>query len=312
MEDAPLYNDIAKGPGTARGVWLRASDGVRIRIGIWGADAAPNGTVLLFPGRTEYVEKYGLTAVDFLARGFATVSVDWRGQGVADRALANTAVGHVDEFDDFQKDVAAVMDAARQLKLPRPWYMIGHSMGGAIGLRALERGLDVRAAAFSAPMWGIRISQLLRPIAWAVSWSSRKMAFGHRFAPGTEATTYVVSSPFEGNTLTTDEAHFNYMKDQLTAHPELALGGPSMHWLYEALIETRKLRAMPAPDVPTLTGLGTDEQIVDPGSVKDRMANWPKGTLKIYDGAQHELLMERDEVRSDFIDRVAAHFKAHA
>ena len=80
---APLFPQ-ADGPQGGVAQWLTTSDGVRVRVAVWGRDA-PKGTVLLFPGRTEYVEKYGRAAGDLLARGFATVAIDWRGQGLADR-----------------------------------------------------------------------------------------------------------------------------------------------------------------------------------------------------------------------------------
>ena len=60
--------------------------GVRIRVGLWHRQG-PAGTVLLFPGRTEYVEKYGRTARLLAARGLATLVIDWRGQGIADRLV---------------------------------------------------------------------------------------------------------------------------------------------------------------------------------------------------------------------------------
>ena len=77
METAPFFAEIADAPEGGRAHWLVAEDGVRIRIGHWvPADAA--GTVLLFPGRTEYIEKYGRAARDFATRGFAMAAVDWR------------------------------------------------------------------------------------------------------------------------------------------------------------------------------------------------------------------------------------------
>ena len=71
---------------------------------------------------------------------------------------------------DYQRDVAAVMALARAEALARPpFHLVSHSMGGAIGLRALHDGLPVRAAVFSAPMWGIRMHPALRPLAWALA-----------------------------------------------------------------------------------------------------------------------------------------------
>ena len=54
MSDAPLDNVLAEGPHGGRAVWLKTADGTRIRAGIWAQDA-PNGTVVLLPGRTEYI-----------------------------------------------------------------------------------------------------------------------------------------------------------------------------------------------------------------------------------------------------------------
>ena len=171
MENAPLHNELAQGPDGGEAFWLTADDGVRLRMAWWPCEAA-RGTVLIFPGRTEYAEKYGRTARDMHDRGFAAISVDWRGQGLADRFLPDVRTGHVGTFTDYQRDVAAVVAALEALDAPRPWYLLAHSMGGCIGLRSVMDGLPVAACAFSGPMWGIKISAALRPAAWALSWGS--------------------------------------------------------------------------------------------------------------------------------------------
>jgi lysophospholipase len=73
---------------------------------------------------------------------------------------------------------------------------------------------------------------------------------GHRLPPGTIIDSYVLTAPFDDNLLTTDVEMFDMMRDQLTAHPDLALGGPSFVWLREALDETLELSRMPAPNLP--------------------------------------------------------------
>ncbi len=308
-EPAPFFREVAQGPGSAEALWLRAADGVRIRVAIWPEGG--EGTVLLFPGRTEYVEKYARAAGDLGARGLSTVAIDWRGQGLADRALDDRNTGHVMRFSDYQMDLDATFRAVRARGLPEPYYLLAHSMGGAIGLRALMNGLDVRAAVFTAPMWGIRLSGFLRPVAWSLSWAASRVGFGHAYAPGTRPETYVNEAPFEDNQLTTDREMFEYMWNQTRAHPELALGGPSLHWLYQALIECRRTRRRPSPDVPTVTWLGSNERVVDIEPIHDRMGRWPGGRLELVEGAEHEVLMERDEVRTRIFDDTAAHFAAH-
>ena len=310
MTPAPFYAEVANGPKGGAAHWLTTSDGLRIRAGHW--TGGTKGTILLFPGRTEYVEKYGRAATEFLTRGYSVLAVDWRGQGIADRMLNDRAAGHVHHFPDYQKDVSAVLAHARALGLPEPYHLIGHSMGGCIGLRALYEGLPVKSAMFSAPMWGIIIAPALRPFAWMSSWTARRVGQGHRLAPGTEPVTYVMSTPFDDNTLTTDRAMFDYMKAQLSAHPELALGGPSLHWLNEALMEMRRLAARPSPATPAITFLGSNERIVEPSRIHDRMADYPNGKLVMLDGAEHEVMMETPVIRTRVFNETTAWFDAHS
>lgn len=326
LHPAPFHHEVADGPETGVAHWLTTSDGVRLRMGHWrvapqggpetgtekGSEkGTEKGTVLLFPGRTEYIEKYGRTAAAFAARGYAMLAMDWRGQGLADRLLPERATGHVGRFTDYQHDVAAMCDAAEALALPKPWFLLAHSMGGAIGLRALMSGLPVNAAAFSAPMWGILMSAVMRPTAWAMSWSSKKAGMGHVMTPGTRAETYVLAEAFEGNSLTHDRGMYEYMQAQMRLHPDLALGGPSLHWLHEALQDTLELSQKPAPEMPCVTFLGDQEKIVDPARIKARMAGWPGGELVMVDNGEHEVLMEVPAIREAIHDRCAALFDAH-
>jgi lysophospholipase len=102
------------------------------------------------------------------------------------------------------------------------------------------------------------------------------------------------------------------MSVQLERHPELALGGPSVLWVKAALEETRALMAMPAPDVPTLTLMGSREGIVEGPAIEARMATWPGGSLRVVPGGLHELLMESPPRRAEALGAIRAHFAAQA
>ncbi|RKF14843.1 alpha/beta hydrolase [Roseovarius spongiae] len=311
MESAPFLADIDDGPPGGRAVWATGADGVRIRVGHWPREGAA-GTVLLFPGRTEYIEKYGRTARDLGARGYATLAVDWRGQGLADRLGEDAMAGYVRDFADYQYDVAAMLGAAEALGAARPLHLLAHSMGGCIGLRALIDGLPAAACAFTGPMWGIRIEPPLRPLAWALSCGGSRLGFGHMYAPGGGPENYVLHEPFETNKLTSDSQMYQYMIDQARAHPELGLGGPTLRWLYEALTECRALARLPSPELPCVTAIGDEEDIVDVARIEDRMDRWPDGRLLRFPGARHEVLMEGPEVREDLFDAICARFDAAA
>ncbi|MFV0358586.1 alpha/beta fold hydrolase [Tropicimonas sp.] len=310
FEPAPFFKDIANAPQEARAYWATAPDGVRVRLAHYGTPATdtPKGTVLLFPGRTEYVEKYGPAAARFISHGFACVAIDWRGQGLADRQLDDPATGHVGAFREYQHDADLLLELVRALGLPRPLFLLGHSMGGGIGLRSLHRGLPVDAAAFSGPMWGISLPGVVRPLAQVLATLSHSAGFGHTYVPSTKPVTYVLGTDFHDNTLTRDREMFDWLRRQLTVHPELALGGPSMTWLNEALREMRILRNLPPPEIPCLTWVGANERIVDIPTIRRLMTNWPEGTLRIVPEAEHELMMEVPVTRDAFIDAIAAHF----
>ena len=309
MTTAPLYTDVADGPPGGQAFWLHAADGVRLRAAIW--PGGTQGTVFLLPGRTEYIEKYGRAAGDLAARGFATVSLDWRGQGLADRALPDKMSGHVGNFSEYQKYLDAVLKLAHEQDCPRPYFILAHSMGGCIALRALMRDLPFQAVAFTAPMWGISMAAWMRPMAVAIATTASWIGQKGRYAPGTSSKTYVLEAPFLGNVLTTDADMYAYMQRQAGQHPDLILGGPSMGWLHAALAECRALSLLPAPAIFAICALGTSERVVDTAPIHLRMRQWRNGSIELYPIAEHEIMMETPAMRKRLFDSIAAHFIAH-
>ena len=309
METAPFHEEIARGPAGGRAFWLTAEDGVRLRLGVWPVPEGAKGTVFLLPGRTEYVEKYGPAAADFAARGYAMLAVDWRGQGLADRLIADPMKGHIGAFTDYQRDLAAVIAAAGELGLPKPWVVLGHSMGGAIGLRAvLTAGHPFAACAFSAPMWQIGLPALLRPFGPTIARLIGDTGFADGYAPGTDARSYVLKAPFEDNKLTTDAEMWAFMVEQIGIEPALTIAGPTWHWVCEGILECVAMAALPSPELPCLTAVGALERIIDIPAAEARMARWPKGRLLRVPGAQHEIMMEGAASRKLFFDACAQVF----
>ncbi len=304
MTPAPFHADVADAPPGGRAVWLTASDGVRIRAAHWAGSA--RGTVVIVPGRTECIEKYGLVVADMVAAGYHAVVIDVRGQGLAARLQPDAMVGHVGNFLDYYKDMRALLLVLDEL--PRPRFLLAHSMGGTIALRALVQGFPVARVAFSSPMLGIRFAPGVAPLARGMAVLAGLFGRGGRYAPGTGPAAYLVAAPFQGNTLTTDEATWNWMKRQVVAHPDLSLGGPSFGWVQAALAECRALSRLPAPDVPALTLLGSAEKIVDPQAIQRRMATWPGSRLVILPGAEHEVLMEAPRIRAEAMRAILDHF----
>lgn len=310
MKSAPLHSDLAEGPEGGAAVWLHADDGVRLRMAYW--PEGPRGAVMLFPGRTEMIEKYGRTAARLARRGFGLFVIDWRGQGLSDRLADDPLLGHVGSFDDYQRDVAAYRTAIEHIRgKSTPLYVLAHSMGGNIALRALIEGLPARAVAFSAPMWGLALTATIRHGLELLSAAGRATGMDMHPVPGAGREFRLWENPFDENVLTSDAETYAWMQAQVIACPELRLGPPSLRWIGLALAECRALAAQPSPALPAFCAYGSREKVVEPDAIEARMADWPDSRLEHFDGAEHELLMETPPRREAFLDALTAHFRAH-
>ena len=299
IEAAPFFTRRSpRRPRAGAAYWLTASDGVRLRAVVWAGGA--RGTAVVFPGRTEFAEKYGRVAG---AAGGA------RALGGGDRlarpgavgpAPGNPMLGYVEDFRDYQRDVAALMALEARLDLPGPRYLFAHSMGGCIGLRTLLERADFCGAVFSGPMWHLQMRPATRELTSKMTRLANLVGLGGRLMPGTSAQPTALAASFEGNALTSDRETFAWCVAQITAHPELALGGPSMQWTYAALEEMARLYVAPLPRLPVLVLLAGDETVVSTSVIRSQVARMPQGELAEFHGARHEIFMEQPAI----LDRV--------
>ena len=128
--------------------------------------------------------------------------------------------------------------------------------------------------------------------------------FGQRLMPGTRPQPTAMAISFSGNPLTSDADVFAWCLDQITRHPDLALGGPSMQWTYAALEEMARLYVAPLPRLPMLVMLGSDETVVSSSIIRSQVAKMAEGALLDLPGARHEIFMERPEVRAQVWRRI--------
>ena len=202
--------------------------------------------------------------------------------------------------------------AARDLDLPRPWHLLAHSMGGCIGLAALEGGLPVQSAVFSAPMWGINLRRVQQGLAIGIAYLAGRVGRGGFTAPGSggAATTYPLDESFNANLLTCNGDEWARLVREAVAWPDLTIGGATFDWVSRALNECARLSRIPSPEVPMLVSLGSEERVVSPQAIRDRAARWPQSELLEIPGARHEILMETDPLRERFYEAMLARFDA--
>ena len=310
LSTAIEYDRFVEVPGNrvpegAELVWFTGAAGRKLRGCIIPARTAPaRGTAIVCPGRTEFIEKYFETAEDLVGRGFAVLILDWPGQGLSDRLLEDREKGHIDSFQTFMGALARGLEDFAE-RLPRPYVSLAHSMGGAIALAALSEGLvKVDAAAFSAPMWGLKARFFgIRYLVWAMRVMGRSGDYARQPGP---------PESFESNIVTHDERRWRIQRDLVDAAPELAIGPVTWGWLGASLEIVRtfaRSSKLEALDIPVLVATAEEEMLVDNESHARICARLSDCEHVHIAGARHEILMETDDRRDVFwqaFDRLLA------
>jgi lysophospholipase len=302
LTDAPPLIAVEGGP-VPKGMtaeWATGVGGVRLRVALLAAKGAPRGSVVVSPGRTESLEKYFETAGELSARGFHVLIHDWRGQGLSQRLLADRLRGHAESFDDFAADYTAILDAYQD-RLPKPWIMLGHSMGGCLNLFSLARGEDRFAAAvLCAAMLGIQMSRFNQVVSGPLSRMLHGLGRGGDYVTGQAES---LLGTFETNRLTHDPDRYARMVALVRQCPDLALGGPTWGWLDSAIRCIHWLRNTSAAydiKVPVIFLSAADDLIVDNRGQFFMSKYLRRGKFVTVEGAFHEILQETDERRAVF------------
>jgi lysophospholipase len=299
---------LAKNPvpsGGAVGAF-KGYDGAELRYARWDATRLPRrGTICLFGGRAEFIEKYFEVIADLRRRGFAVATMDWRGQGGSQRMLANPHKGHVRGFWEYDRDLIRFMKDIVLPDCPPPFVGLGHSMGGSILLRnATMPGLWFERIILTAPMVAINEACLGTTASRAQTYAETMSLFGM-------STAYVVGGSdevyahrkFEGNELTSDAERWQRTKAVLDLAPALGLGSPTVGWLKSALRSCRTLNAPDFPariNVPLLMFAAGNDTIVSTRAVEDFAVRAKVSSCILMPGSKHEILQENDAVRTRF------------
>jgi lysophospholipase len=299
---------LAKNPvpsGAIAGTF-KSSGRVSLRFARWEATRGPaRGTMCVFQGRTECIEKYFEVVADLRRRGFAVATMDWRGQGGSDRLLSNPWKGHVRSFADFDRDLAAFMTEVVRPSCRPPFFALAHSMGGNILLRhAGEQGSWFERIVLSAPMIQISDSQLKPGPGFARLYAEAVagMGLGWLYAAG-GSDADVKPTPFENNPLTTDPQRYARNSMIIEAAPNLAIGAPTVGWLRAALRSTARVSAPDYPlkvKVPLLLFAAGMDSLVSTTAIEEFGQRLKVGTHLLLSLARHEILQETDQVRKDF------------
>ena len=283
--------------------YLDIRKGVRVRYASWqSALRERRGTVCVFPGRNEFIEKYFEVVGELRRRGFAVAVLDWRGQGGSSRLTRSPMKGHVRDFVDYEEDLSHFMKGVVLPDCPMPYYALAHSMSAAVLFNAAtKRGCWFSRMVMTAPMVELMGLPMPQRLCARLADGLSLCGFGKRAVPGKQD--YWTSDVFEGNPLTSDRERFLRNIGILRAAPGLCVGPPTIGWLnaaFEAMARLKDEKYAPRIRVPSLMIAAGDDQIVSSKAIEDLASRLRAGSQIVLRGARHEILQERDAIREQF------------
>jgi alpha-beta hydrolase superfamily lysophospholipase len=260
-------NNVAEGA-------FQSVGGLNIFFRSWRPSGKPRGVVVVVPGFNSHSGYYRWVADQFVARGLAVYAVDLRGRGKSDGERF-----YVQQFADYVSDAAGCVALAKSREPGLPVFLLGHSAGGVVACTyALEHqpelaGLICESFAFQVPAPDFALAVL--------------KGLSH-IAPHAHVL------PLKNEDFSRDPNVVAAMNaDPLIAHETQ----PTQTVAAMVRADERLEKEFPLITLPVLILHGTADKATKPGGSQafyDAAGSTDK-TLKLYEGAFHDLLNDTDK-----------------
>lgn len=251
-----------------------AEDGYRLPLHHWPAEGEPQAIVLGIHGFNEHGGTFQVLAEALAPRGITLYAHDQRGFGTT--AQRRLWPGH----ERLADDVTLLADLLSKRHPETPLYLVGHSMGGAVAILALNSDTP-------PPVAG---SVLIAPAVWsfeAMPWYQRLgLWLGVRLFPALSFTSSTVQR------LGIEPTDDPEMKRQLAEDP-LILRRARIDTLHGvSLAMDASLEAARWLPAPALILYGTEDHIIPPEAICALLARLPEQEgirLALYPQGYHML-----------------------
>ncbi|MEQ5777894.1 alpha/beta hydrolase [Thalassospira sp. NFXS8] len=299
-----------------------SSTGTKLRYGISTPKNA-RGHIFILQGRAEFIERYNETARDLAAQHIGCVTFDFRGQGGSIRETPFPEMGYVGDISHYLDDATTIAEhVTTRHNISCPMLMT-HSTGGLVGINLLLAAPQkFKSALMIAPFFGLSGPDWMVGLARMISASLSKTGLDKKFLPGQKLLSPL--QPFNPeNLLTSDKVRYERSFALLHEQPELIVGGVSAGWLHACFRAQEMLNTQLAAASqqakrtnttalpPTTIIMSGNDKVVNNAATKRLFAGQPQVKLHEIDGARHEILQERDDLRSQFWHIFEHHLARH-
>ncbi len=263
------------------------------------------GALVILNGRNESYLKYAELVDDLSTLGYSLYLLDHRGQGFSDRLLADPQKGYVDDFDDYVGDVKLFVETVVKQRAHDKIFLLAHSLGGAISTAYLERyPTDFDAIVLSAPLHEFNTGKIPESVARGLIDSEILIGHDTDYAP-----TQGPYDPSATNDVSHSDVRFAISRTLKAKVPQIILGGSTNHWMKQCFTALDGFAAgASAIAAPILLFQATDDQLVRAGGQDAFCAAAQSCRKVVFQGAGHEILQERDDLRSAALDQIRDFF----
>ena len=287
--------------------FFESFDQAKIHYAVFCREDA-KGTIVILHGFTEAIVKFRPLIYVFLNEGYNVCMIDQRGHGKSHRDVENPSWTHVDHFEDYVKDFSIFLDKIVK-KVPGPYYLFGHSMGGAVSALYLESGSTFfKKAILTCPMIMPAHAGVPMPITKFVF--NTLVLFGKRKKVLFNAPDYTGEENFE-NACASSPIRFTWYNNYKKADPDLYTCNPTVGGALESMRVPKKILKKGAPEnikVPVLLfSCDGDNMVLRPEQQKF-IARVKNGRFETVSGGKHELYRSQDSVLYPYLDKVVAFF----
>ncbi len=253
-----------------------SNGGLELFFRSWRPTASPRGVMVIVPGFNSHSGYYERVAEQFVAARLAVYAIDLRGRGQSEGERF-----YVDRFEDYVSDVDALATLARSRHSGTPMFILGHSAGGVVAcLYALEHqaelaGLICESFAYKVPAPDVGLAVL-------------------------KGLSHVAPHAHVLRLKNEDFSRDPAIVQKMNADPLIADEKQPTQTVAEMVRADQRLeREFPNFTLPLLILHGTNDKATKPsGSQQFYGAAGSKDkTLKLYEGAYHDLLNDTDRER---------------
>lgn len=281
-----IVSNVEAAPETIEEIF-KGTGGLAIFNRSWRPAGKPRGVVVIAHGFNSHSGQYIGVAERFVEAGLSVYALDHRGRGRSEGERF-----HVEKFSDYVDDLASFIKRVKAREPGLPVFLLGHSAGGVVSaLYALDHqvelaGLISESFAFELPAPGFALAAL-------------------------KGLSYIAPHLRVLKLKNEDFSRDPKVVESMNRDPLIAGENQTARTVAELIRAGERLRVeFPRIKLPLLILHGTKDKAAKPEGSRffDDTAGSKDKTLKLYDGAYHDLLNDvgKELVMADVVGWIQA------